>query len=112
MEAEFVACASVVQEVVWLKRFFEHLNITKNSQGPMALYCDSQAAIAYTKDPKYHNKTKHIHVKYNFVRDMVASGEINLQYIPTRSMIADPFTKAISRDMFEKHVMDLGLRRI
>ncbi|OIT27592.1 retrovirus-related pol polyprotein from transposon tnt 1-94, partial [Nicotiana attenuata] len=107
-----VACASAVQEAVWLKRFFEHLDITKNSQGPMTLYCDSQAAVAYTKYPKYHSKTKHVDIKYNFVRDMVASGEINLQYIPTRSMIADPFTKAISGDLFMKHVMALGLRSI
>ncbi|XP_070029523.1 secreted RxLR effector protein 161-like [Nicotiana sylvestris] len=112
MEDEFVACASAVQEAVWLKRFFEHLDIGKNSQGDMTLYFDSQVAIAYIKDPKYHNKTKYIDIKYNFVRDMVASGEINLQYIPTRSMIADPFTKAISRDLFEKDVMALGLRRI
>ncbi|OIT40009.1 retrovirus-related pol polyprotein from transposon tnt 1-94 [Nicotiana attenuata] len=112
MEAEFVACASAVQEAVWLKRFFVHLDITKNSQGPMTLYYNSQAAIAYTKDPKYHTKTKHNGIKYIFVRDIVASGEINLQYIPTRSMIADHFTKAISRDLFEKHVMSLGLRRI
>ncbi|OIT39249.1 retrovirus-related pol polyprotein from transposon tnt 1-94 [Nicotiana attenuata] len=112
MEAEFMACASAVQEAIWLKRFFEHLDITKNSQGPMTLYCDSQAAIAYTKDPKYHSKTKYFDMKYNFVRDIVARGEINFQYIPTRSMIADPFTKAISRDLFENHVMALGLRRI
>ncbi|OIT36643.1 retrovirus-related pol polyprotein from transposon tnt 1-94 [Nicotiana attenuata] len=112
MEVEFVACASAIQEVVWLKRFFEHLDITRNSQGPMTLYCDSQAAIAYTKDPKYHSKTKHIDIKYNFVRDVVASGELNLQYIPMRSMIVDLFTKAIARDLFEKHAMDLGLRRI
>ncbi|XP_070008382.1 secreted RxLR effector protein 161-like [Nicotiana tabacum] len=43
MEVEFVSCASTVQEVIWLKRFFEHLDITKNSQDPMTLYCDSQA---------------------------------------------------------------------
>ncbi|OIT37482.1 retrovirus-related pol polyprotein from transposon tnt 1-94 [Nicotiana attenuata] len=112
MEAEFMACASAVQEAVWLKRFFEHLDITKNSQGPMTLYCDNQAAIAYKNDPKYHSKTKHIDIKYNFVRDIVASGEINLQYIPTRNMITDHLTKAISRDLFEKHVMALGLRKI
>ena len=56
MEFEFVACASAVQEAVWLKKFFEHLNIAKNSKGPMILYCDSRVAITYTKDPKYHNK--------------------------------------------------------
>ncbi|XP_060190833.1 secreted RxLR effector protein 161-like [Lycium barbarum] len=112
MEVEFVACASAVQEAVWLKRFFEHLDVENNSQGSMILHCDSQAAIAYTKDPKYHSKTKHIDIKYNFVRDTVASGEVTLQYIPTREMIADPFTKAISGDLFEKHIMALGLRRI
>ncbi|KAH0709513.1 hypothetical protein KY284_010940 [Solanum tuberosum] len=74
MESEFVACASSVQEAVWIKRFFEHLSIAKNSKGPMILYCDSQAAIAYTKDPEYHSKTKHIDIKHNFVRDVMASG--------------------------------------
>jgi len=78
----------------------------------MILYCDIRAAIAYMKDPKYHSKTKHIDIKYNFVRDIVASGEINLQYIPTHEMIADPFTKAIFKDLFEKHVKALGLCRI
>ncbi|OIT31957.1 hypothetical protein A4A49_60271 [Nicotiana attenuata] len=112
MEAKFVACAFAVQKVIWLKKFFEHLDTTKNSQGPMTLYYDSQEAIAYTKDPKYQIKNKHIDIKYNFLIDMVASGEITLQYIPTRSMITVHFTKAISRDLFEKHVMALGLRRI
>ena len=72
-----------------------------NSKGrPMILYFDSQVTIAYTRDPKYHNKTKHIDIKYNFVRDIVISGEINLQYILTREMIPDPFTKTISRNLF------------
>lgn len=112
MESKFVACITAIQEVVWLKRFFKHLNIANNSKGLMILNYDSQVAITYTKDPKYHSKTKHIDIKYNFVRDIVASGEINLQYIPTREMIADTFTKAISRDLFEKYVMVQGLRRI
>lgn len=84
----------------------------KESEGSMILYCDSQAAITNTKDRKYHSKTKYIDIKYNFVRDIVASGEVNLQYIPTREMLADPFTKAISRDLFEKHIKSLGLRRM
>ncbi|KAF3655968.1 hypothetical protein FXO37_15657 [Capsicum annuum] len=67
MEFKFVACTSTVQEAVWLKRLFEHLNITKNSKGPIILYCDSQASIAYAKDPKYQSKDKHIDIMYNFV---------------------------------------------
>ena len=83
MESEFVVCASAVQEAVWLKRFFEYLNIVKNSKGPIILYYDSQAAIACTKDPQYQSKTKHIDIKYNLIIDIVTSEEINLQYIPT-----------------------------
>ena len=71
MESEFVACMSAVQEVVWLKRYFEHLSIAKSSKGSMILYSDSQVAIAYKKEPKYHSKTKYIDTKYNFVRDVV-----------------------------------------
>ena len=74
MESEFVSCACAVQEVVWLRRFFEHLSIAKNIKGPMILYCDSQALITYTNDPKYHSKTKHMAMKYNFVRDVVENG--------------------------------------
>ncbi|XP_069150850.1 secreted RxLR effector protein 161-like [Solanum lycopersicum] len=110
MEFEFLVCVSAVQEVVWLKRFFEHFSIAKNLKGPMILYCDSQAVTAYTKDLEYHTKTKHIDIKYNFVKDI--NGEITLQYIPTREMIADLFMKAISRDLFENHVKALGLRKV
>ena len=78
----------------------------------MILYCDSQEAIAYPKDPKYHRKNKHLNIKYKFVRDVVTNREITLQYIPTLEMIAYPFTKVISRDLFDKNVTALGLRKV
>jgi hypothetical protein len=112
MEAEFVACSAAVQEAVWLKRFFEHLGFSKNSGSPMTIHCDSQAAMAYVKDPKYHSKTKHIDIKYNFVRDIIARKKVNLQYIPTRNMLADPFTKPIPRDVFVDHIKSIGLSKM
>jgi len=111
MEAEFVAFSAAVKEAVWLKRFLVHLKILENAAEPVLVHCDSQAAIAYTKDPKFHGKTKHIDIKYNFVRDMVARKEVNMKYIPTREMVADPLTKPIPRDVFLEHVRSQGLRR-
>ena len=71
MEAEFVAFLVVVQEAVWLKSFLSHLRIKEDASNLVLVNCDSQVAIAFTKDSKYHSKTKHIDIKYNFVRDMV-----------------------------------------
>ena len=63
--------------------------MSNSAVDPVIVNCDSQAVIAYTKDPKYHEKTKHIDIKYNFVRDMVAHKKVNMKYISTHEMIAD-----------------------
>ena len=68
MEAEFVASANTVQEGVWLKRFLHNLGVVANANESVKIYYDNQAAIAYPKAFKYHWKTKHIDVKYNYVK--------------------------------------------
>ena len=70
MESEFIAFSSTVQEGVWLKRFLDYLKVT-SSEEPVTIMSDSQSSIAYTKDPKFHSKTKHIDIKYHYVKDMV-----------------------------------------
>ena len=66
MEAEYVACSSAIQETVWLRIFLQHLEIVKTTSKPMTIYYDSMVVLAYAKDPKYHGKTKHIHIRYHF----------------------------------------------
>jgi hypothetical protein len=112
MEAEYIASSAAVQEAVWLKRFLGHLGIKSFLEKPITIHCDSMAAIAYSKDPKDHPKSKHIEMRYHYVRDMIAKKEVILEYIPTTRMLADPLTKAISRDLFQAHVKMLGVRRI
>ena len=112
MEAEFIACSAAVQEAVWLRRFLQSLGIVKGSSEPMIVYSDNQATIAYVTDPKYHGRTKHIDTKNNFIRDITTRKEVFIKYIPTREMVADPFTKPIPKEMFSVHVKSLGLRRL
>lgn len=111
MEAEFVALSSAVQEVVWLKHFLVYLGVYNNDVEPVTINCDSQAAIAYTKDPKYYGKTKHIDMKYNFVRDLIVQKKMNVKYIFTHQIIAYPLTKSIACAAYERHVKSLGLRK-
>ena len=65
--------------------------------------------MAYAKDPKYHGKSKHIEIKYHFIRDMVARGEAVMKQISTGSMVTNPLTKPVTRDVFQSHVGSMGL---
>ena len=112
MESEYVTCATVVQEVVWLKRFLQCLGIKAHYEEAVTLYSDSTAALANAKDPKYHGKSKYIEIKYHFIRDKVARGEVVMKHISTRSMMADPLTKPIARDVFQSHVGSMELRKM
>ena len=78
----------------------------------MTIYCDSMVALAYAKDPKNHEKTKHIQIIYHFVRDMITQNEVVMRHIPTSKMVVDPFTKLIARDAFVRHAKSFGLCRI
>ena len=112
MEVEYVAYSLTIQEAIWLRRFLQHLEIVKTTFEPMTIYCDRMVALAYAKDPKYHGKTKHIYIRYPFIRDMITQNEVVLRYIPTSKMVADPFTKPIARNAFFRHAKSLGLCRI
>ncbi len=112
MEAEYVACSAAVQEAVWLRRFLRRLEISASAGDPVQIRSDSMAALQYAKDPKYHGRTKHIDIRYHYIRDMVKQGEVTLQHIPTSRMVADPLTKPVARDVFQFHVKNLGLCRL
>ena len=90
----------------------EHLINKGDAIEPVLISCDSPAAIAYTKDPKFHAKTKHIDIKFNYVKDMVARKEVNVKYIATKEMVANPFTKPISNEAYFRNVKSLGLCRL
>ena len=66
-ESEFVAACETSKEGVWLTRLMEDIRGVKS--GPMPLYCDNEAAIRLVKNPEFHQRTKHIDVKYYFIRD-------------------------------------------
>ena len=92
-----------------MKRFLQCIGITAHSEEVVTSYFDSTAALAHAKDPKCHGKSKH---KYHFIRDTVARGEVVMKHISTGSMVANPLTKPIDRDVFQSHVGSMGLRRM
>lgn len=112
MEAEYVACFTATQDAVWLKNFLDHLKIVKLASDLVTIYRDNTTAIAVAKKPKYHGKTKHIKMRYHYIRKAINDHDVILKHISTNSMVADPLTKPIARDAFIRHVKSLGLCRM
>ena len=99
-EAEYIALASTAQEAVWMRQLTTELgNLPETAT---VIYEDNQSAISMTKNPQYHGKAKHIAIKYHFICEQVSNGTVNLQYCPTEEMVADMFTKGLSRERFCK----------
>jgi hypothetical protein len=63
--------------------------------------CDNQSCIKMTENPVFHDKSKHIEIRYHYIRDMVQRGALKLQYINTDEQVADVWTKPLSRVKFE-----------
>ena len=78
----------------------------------MIIYCDNTTAVAVAKNPKYHGKTKHINMRYHYIREAIIEHDMILKHISTNSMVADPLTKPIIRNVFVRQVRSLGLCRM
>ena len=109
-EAEYVALSTATQEAIWLRRLLA--DVGEPQEGPTEIYEDNQGAISMAKNPVGHARTKHIDIRYHFVREGVRDGAIALKYIATDEMIADILTKPLPNHRFQKLVTELGMKTV
>lgn len=76
--------------------------------GCISIFCDNTSAINIAKNPVQHKRTKHIDIRHHFRRDNVEKGHISIMFYSTEEQIADIFTKALSKEHFEKNNLALG----
>jgi hypothetical protein len=91
-EAEYMAIAKACKESVWLKCLYAKLC---GDDSCVNLFCDNQSAIYLTNDQMFHERSKHIDVKYYYVRDMVAQGKLKVRKISTHDNPTDMMTKPV-----------------
>ena len=108
-EAEYMALSEATKEAVWLKVFLGELG-EMTSDEAIKMYEDNQGSIALAKNPEFHKRTKHIDIRYHFVREKVALGEVVLEYCSTQDMLADMLTKPIAAVQFENLRDRLGIK--
>jgi hypothetical protein len=102
-EAEYMAAAEAVKEAIWLRGLVSDLGL---QQDDTVVFCDSQSAIHLTKNQMYHERTKHIDVRYHFLREVVTQGDITVKKIATAENPADMLTKPLPILKF-KHCLGL-----
>jgi len=100
-EAEYIALTAAVQEAKFLRQLYQDMY---GLQENVCIHVDNQGAIALAKNPVQHQRSKHIDIRYHFVRDEIQSGNVRLEYIPTELNVADVFTKPVSRVRFDSFV--------
>jgi hypothetical protein len=76
---------------------------------PIPIYCDNTSTISISKNPMMQSKTKHIPIKYHFLREQVAEKNIRVEYVGTKEQVEDIFKKPLPRESFEYLRQRLGV---
>ena len=121
-EAEYIAASVVSREAIWLRNLLAEIDpsnafVTSLPQShkpnyiflmPMAM--NNQRAIALATLKSQNRRTRHINVRYHYIRECIKSGTITPHYTPTSEMLANRFTKALDRLKFATFVSSIGMR--
>ena len=106
-EVEYTLATEAACEGVWPRKLPNDLG--RKQEDPTTIYCDNMFAIALTKNPVFHARSKHIELRHHFISDLVQKEELQLEFISTNEQPADMLTKPITTEKFLKFKDMLGL---
>lgn len=107
-ESEYIAINLAAKEAVFIINLMTELGFYKEGY-KLPIYTDNSGALQLAKNPVFHERTKHIAVRYHYIRDLINNGIIELIYIPTEDQKADGLTKPLGRKLFKGYLEHLGL---
>ena len=105
-EAEYIAINSAAKEAVFIKQLMIELGAYNQAKFP--IYTDNEGALALAKNPVFHERTKHIAVKYHYIRQLIEEGIIDLVYINTKDQKSDELTKPLDKTKFKEFLIQIG----
>nr|GFB53096.1 ribonuclease H [Tanacetum cinerariifolium] len=104
---EYVSLSTCCTQVLWMRTQLTDYGFHFYK---ILMYCDSKAATAISYNPVQHSRTKHIDVRYHFIKEKVEKGIVELFFVGTGYQLADLFTKALLKERFKYLVRRLGMR--
>ncbi|CAK9811714.1 Retrovirus-related Pol polyprotein from transposon TNT 1-94 [Anthophora quadrimaculata] len=96
-EAEYIALTHGTKEAIWLRQMLKELGISCDS---IPIFVDNQSAIKIANNSEYHKRSKHIDVRFHFIRDVLNRKEIEINYVQSKQQLADIFTKPLAKQKF------------
>ncbi|KAJ4788299.1 polyprotein [Rhynchospora pubera] len=106
-EAEYVAASSCVCHALWLRKLLKEMNFARDK--PTEIRVDNKSAIELAKNPVHHERSKHIDVRFHFIREHVKDGDVELTHVASRDQVADIFTKPLGAELFNRFKKLLGM---
>ena len=105
-EAEYIAAGSCCAQVLWIRNQLRDYGLVLER---IPIMCDNTSAISIVSNPVNHSRTKHIDIRYHFIREHAHNGTIELHYVPTDKQLADIFTKPLDEATFNRLVSKIGM---
>ncbi|XP_052728602.1 secreted RxLR effector protein 161-like [Vigna angularis] len=109
-EAEYIAAALCACQCIWLRRILEQLGSKEKKE--TKILCDNSSTIQLSKHPVFHGRSKHIAVRFHFLRDLVNDQVVSLAYCSSNEQVADIMTKPLKLDQFERIRSMLGVIKV
>ncbi|GJY52527.1 hypothetical protein Tco_0443374, partial [Tanacetum coccineum] len=106
-EAEYIALSGCCAQVLWMRSQLTDYGFGFNK---IPMYCDNKSAIALCCNNVQHSRSKHIDIRFHFIKEHVENGVIELYFVNTEYQLADIFTKALGRERIEFLINKLGMR--
>ncbi|KAK8584338.1 hypothetical protein V6N12_068582 [Hibiscus sabdariffa] len=111
-EAEYIVASEAAKEAVWIKKFITGLGVIPSISDVVDLYCDNNGAIAQAKEPRSHQRSKHILRRFHLIREIIDRGDVEICKVHTDDNIADPLTKPLAQQKHDRHTESLGIRYV
>ena len=109
MEGEYVARYEACCPAIWMWNFISTLGVVDSISRPLKLFYDNSTTVAFSKNTMSTSRSKHVDVKFYFVKEKMAESLIDIEYMSTKGMLADPLTKGLPIVVFQEHVSQMGL---
>lgn len=94
MQSKYMSHTEAAKEAIYIRRFMEEVGF--QLKGPTTIYCDNQAADKLARNPVFNSRSKHIDIRYHFIRSALKEGHVDIKYIASEENSADVLTKGVS----------------